>query len=446
MANILIVHEQIPVRAALLGYVQLRGHRGFEASDLNQARMRLGSTPCSVVVVGASDGERDEPNMRDIRHNWPMAEVAVLRSTADLFDVFDAIGSASAPERRAESEITGEPIPEALRHGQRRSIDPSGEPIAVDPITRAVFAKAARAAAVNSAVLISGSSGTGKEVLARYVHRHSMRRNCKFIPVNCGCLTETLIEAELFGYRKGAFTGALSDRKGLIEEAEGGVLFLDEIGEMPMSLQVRLLRFLDSGEVRPVGETHVRHADVRVIAASNKDLLSAVRQNRFRDDLYFRLSVVALELPPLCERRGDIRALVNHCMCRAAAKLGLGISTVTEEAMSLLVQYDWPGNIRELQNTVEQALVLKSGEFISPDDLPLGIRSGSDSRSGGLVNNGETEMERLMSALRRNNGNHREAAAELGISRTTLWRRLQQLRIPGRPDGFSSFQDPKTAL
>jgi transcriptional regulator with PAS, ATPase and Fis domain len=345
-----------------------------------------------------------------------------------------AVGETMSYER---TDTVGEPFfdrpgrswAEDLPHHRHVGHDAPDETIAVDPATRTLFEKADRVAAVNSTVLITGPSGTGKEVLARRIHHHSARRAGKFVPVNCGCLPESLIETEFFGYKKGAFTGALSNHHGLIQEANHGVLFLDEIGDMPLLMQVRLLRFLDSGEVRAVGDTVVRYLDVRVVAATNQDLPLAIRQKRFREDLYYRLSVVQLELPALRQRRADIPALVEHHLRRAATKLGLSTAVVSDDALALLVRYEWPGNIRELQNTIEQALVHKTGQIITPEDLPAGIRQGE----GGCTRQRDTDTtlsdDRLMTTLRRHHGNHTEAAAELGISRTTLWRRLRHLKV-----------------
>ncbi|MGH9346913.1 MAG: sigma-54 interaction domain-containing protein [Vicinamibacterales bacterium] len=440
MASVLVIHEQAPLRASILDYVRRSGHQGTAVADLHQARARGACAECALVVVGVRDGERSETKIAEIQDEWPTAEIAVIRSSTDLVDVLDAIRHfEAAPATDAEGETRpGEPL-----SGRWNTPRDAGEPrarfpqepddvVVVDPLTRAMFARADRAAAVNSTVLITGESGTGKELLARRIHRNSGRRGFKFVPVNCGCLPESLVESELFGYKKGAFTGALCNTRGLIEEAERGVLFLDEIGDMPLSMQVRLLRFLDSGEIRAVGDTCVRHVDVRVIAATNQNLHDAIRDKRFREDLFFRLSVVPLELPPLRERRSDIPALVKHHTRRVAARLGLAAPKISDEALSLLVRHHWPGNVRELQNTIEQALVQASGDAITPEDLPRAIRRGAQATVADIGPDSGVTHEQLMTALRRTKGNHTEAAAELGISRTTLWRRLRQLKVtPG---------------
>jgi transcriptional regulator with PAS, ATPase and Fis domain len=321
-------------------------------------------------------------------------------------------------------------MPEALVVQEQRPFhDPNdrpGEPIVRDPKTRAVFTKAARAAAFSSTVLITGESGTGKEVLARRIHQLSARSQRTFVPVNCGALPEALVDSELFGHRKGAFTGAIHHGRGLIDEANGGVLFLDEIGDMPLPLQVRLLRFLDRGEIRAIGDPCVRHVDVRVIAATHRCLESEVRAGRFRGDLFFRLSTVSLHLPPLRERRVDVPALVGDSVRRLALKHQVPAPRVSDDAMALLVQHDWPGNIRELQNALEQALIQQSSGVITPADLALRRASVAHSAGSG----GGAWMPRpdhdVIATLARHTGSLAEAAATLGISRTTLWRRRRQ--------------------
>jgi transcriptional regulator with PAS, ATPase and Fis domain len=275
--------------------------------------------------------------------------------------------------------------------------------------------------------LITGETGTGKEVLARRIHRKSCRASRQFVPVNCGAMTLSLVETELFGCRKGAFTGAVSDRKGLTDEADGGVLFLDEIGEMALELQVRFLRFLDSGEVRPVGSTRTHHVDVRVIAATNRSLVDAIHQGGFRRDLFYRLAVVSLHLPPLRSRPADIIPLAAYHLDRAAARNRRGMPVLSAAVTDLLLQYSWPGNIRELQNAMEHALINCADGIIVPKDLPATFRSAAQAGAAGSEH--RMQSGELTAAIERYGGNHRKAARALGISRTTLWRRLKNSRI-----------------
>jgi two-component system response regulator AtoC len=437
MADILVIHDEAQLRHLLIDQIRAGDHRVSAAPDMIQARAFAVShaVQYAVVLLGAAKNERIAATIAQVKHEWPAAEVIVVGHSHDLSEATDAV-------RHGAYEYVAAPIEPARltrvllgattrsRSGSEyrsRLGDLGPEDVTtVDPGMQAVLTQADRAAAVSSMVLITGESGTGKEVFARRIHRLSDRRHFNFVPVNCGGLPETLVESELFGYRKGAFTGAVSDSKGLIEEARGGVLFLDEIGDMPLGIQVRLLRFLDSGEVRAVGGTSIKHVDVRVIAATNQSLTSEIRERRFREDLFFRLSVVSLHLPPLRERRADIPALVQYHLRRLAQKLALPVPTVSDEAMSLLLRYNWPGNLRELRNALEQALVQAVDRVIMSHDLPLGVQRGSMDAIASAAPAGADGHEALVSALRRHR-NHGEAAASLGISRTTLWRRLRQL-------------------
>jgi DNA-binding NtrC family response regulator len=435
VADILVVHEQSHLRQPLVDYLRRTGQMVCEAADVQQHVIAVNGNGSDYDVVLLATRSKEMPQaVRQAKAEWPMAEVVVIGDSTDLSDAVDAIRQ-GACDYVVSNDFAR--VGEAVRSAAEKRVmrddhprvpmDVSDDAIAVDPATRAVFQRADRAAGVNSTVLITGESGTGKEVLARRIHRNSCRRRAKFVPVNCGSIPETLIETELFGYRKGAFTGAVSNTRGLVEEAEGGVLFLDEIGDMPLSMQVRLLRFLDSGEVRAVGGSSVRHLNVRVIAATNRSLEAEISQKRFREDLFFRLSVIQLHLPPLRERRADLPALIQYHARRAATRLGLPTPKIAREAMAILVQYHWPGNIRQLQNALEQSLVQAVQGVITAHELPAAVVRGKGFATAATFEcELPTEHDRLATTLRRHNGNHTEAAAELGISRTTLWRRLRQ--------------------
>jgi len=288
---------------------------------------------------------------------------------------------------------------------------------------------AAKVARHPSSVLISGASGTGKELVARLIHRESERADASFVPVNCGAIPDTLLESEFFGYVRGAFTGADRDRGGLFEAADGGTLFLDEVGELPTNLQVKLLRALQEGEVRRLGGSESRKVDVRVIAASNRDLESFVQQGDFREDLYYRLAVVPIHLPPLSRRREEIPDLVHHFLERHRERLGVKVDTVTPEAMEALLAYPWPGNIRELENLLERVAVLADGTEIRVGDLPEDVlhpapqRSPLDFSDDDLsVKRHSAELERVLiqRALERTGGNKTQAADLLELSPRAL--------------------------
>ncbi|GAB4235382.1 MAG: sigma-54-dependent response regulator transcription factor ZraR [Acidobacteriota bacterium] len=290
-----------------------------------------------------------------------------------------------------------------------------------------LYKRIALAARSDSPVLILGETGTGKELVARSLHLFSRRRNRPFVPVNCGALTETLLESELFGHERGAFTGAVASRKGLFEQAEGGTLFLDEITETSPGFQVKLLRVLQEGEVRPVGGSRLIKVNVRIVAATNRSLESALDEGRLRRDLYYRLSVVQLEVPPLRERRDDIPRLANHFLRRVSDQLGRPLR-LTEAALERLQEYDWPGNVRELENAVERVAVLKTDAVLDADDFAF-LRPPPSGAELGLNELDLAEREKIVEALRQARGNKTEAARRLGIERKSLYRKARRLGI-----------------
>jgi transcriptional regulator with PAS, ATPase and Fis domain len=280
----------------------------------------------------------------------------------------------------------------------------------------------------NYPVLILGESGTGKELVARSIHFSGSRRNRPFVPVDCSALVPTLIESELFGYVKGAFTGAVHSKQGLMEAAGNGTLFLDEIGDLPVDLQAKLLRALQEREVKPVGSTDRVSIEMRVIAATNRELETAVRQGQFRQDLFFRLNVVQIKLPPLRERKGDIPLLVSSFLEKFSSENGQTFK-ISEDAMARLLAYDWPGNVRELENAIERAVALSSGPLLHVADLPSNLQHGSGERlpqADELLPLEELERRAILRALRESGGDKLAAARLLGIGKTTLYRKLKQ--------------------
>ena len=280
-------------------------------------------------------------------------------------------------------------------------------------------------------VLILGESGTGKELVARSIHFSGARKTRPFAPVDCSALAPSLIESELFGHVKGAFTGAVQARQGLLEVAQSGTLFLDEIGDMPVDLQAKLLRALQEREVKPVGSTERRHIDVRIIAATNRDLEAAIRGGSFRQDLYFRLNVVQIKLPALRERKSDIPLLVTSFLEKFANPRGES-RNISEEAMRQLVAYDWPGNVRELENAIERAVALGSGPIVHVGDLPTNLQYPSTERApekDELLPLDELERRAILRTLRETSGDKLAAARMLGIGKTTLYRKLKQYHM-----------------
>ncbi|MBV6519264.1 MAG: sigma-54-dependent Fis family transcriptional regulator [Candidatus Brocadia sp.] len=285
-----------------------------------------------------------------------------------------------------------------------------------------------------STVLITGESGTGKELIARAIHSNSPRRNKPFIVVNCGALPENLQESELFGHALGSFTGAVKDKRGIFLEAQGGTLFLDEIGETSLSTQVKLLRFLQNGEIRRVGENKPIYLDIRIIVATNKDLDEATKNSSFRKDLFYRLNVIRIHVPPLRERKEDIPLLINYFMNRYSDKLKKRAPEISGDAMELLKEHLWPGNVRELENVIERAVTLAKGNQITPDDLALQSAAADTMNSmievGGIrAALAQEERKTIVEILRKHAGNRKQAANNLGISTTTLWRKMKEYQI-----------------
>jgi DNA-binding NtrC family response regulator len=345
--------------------------------------------------------------------------------------------------------------------------------VGASPKMQRIFRLVSKVAPTDSSVLLLGESGTGKELIARSIHLQSRRSAGPFVAVNMGALPEALVESELFGHVRGAFTGAASDRLGLVESADGGTLFLDEIGDMPAVTQVKLLRMLESNQFRRVGDNALRVVDIRVIAATHRDLLAEAEAGRFRQDLYYRLNVVQIGLPPLRERREDIGLLASYFLDRAARKNARAPMRFAPEAETLLERYDWPGNVRELENAVEHAAAVGESTIVRPADLPAAVRAprlltrgttagpsstppgpaalpgpafaGTPAGPGSAAGPGtpapateergtwplsRVEEEHIRLVLARHRGNATAAARQLGISRTTLWRKLKQYGIP----------------
>jgi two-component system response regulator PilR (NtrC family) len=304
-----------------------------------------------------------------------------------------------------------------------------------------------RVAPSESTVLITGETGTGKELIAKAIHNLSRRAHKPFVSVNCAAFPEHLLESELFGHVKGAFTGATANRKGLIEEATGGTFFLDEVGTMPVNVQAKLLRVLEDKTIRRLGENKTIQVDARLVTATNQDLDAAIAAREFREDLYYRLNVVSIHVPPLRARRSDIPLLAEHFLRKYCEREDKQIQGITSEAMRLLLAYSWPGNVRELKHMIEQAVAMSTGSLITPEMLPPHARSATEApakpegpvaramavspEKGRVKALDERERELILEAIEQNQGNLEKAAKDLGISRVTLWRRMKKYGIRG---------------
>ena len=425
---------------------RILGARGWQVEPLADGReaidrLRAGAPPPDLVVSDIRMAELDGLQVTDaFRERAPETPVILVTAFGDVDGAVEAI-------RRGAFDYMSKPYDVdaiqlvAARALERRRLavenralrrQLQGKYELANAVGRSeamlqVFKTAARVAATDATVLIQGESGTGKELVARALHAASPRAGGPFLPVDCGALAEGLLESELFGHARGAFTGAQGARRGLLEEASGGTVFLDEIGDVGPNLQARLLRVLQEGTVRPVGSNEARPIDARVVAATNKDLEEAVRAGRFREDLFWRLAVVTIRIPPLRERREDVSLLAEHF----AAKHGRGQASISPPARDLLAAYAWPGNVRELENVVARALALNQGGPIMPQDLPEKLRAmgapgalGSGLAAGDRPTLAELERRYAAQVLAENGGNKTRAAEVLGIDRKTLYRLL----------------------
>lgn len=305
-----------------------------------------------------------------------------------------------------------------------------------NPQMRRVVEIIRKVAPTDSTVLIIGESGVGKEVVAQILHRLSPRKDKPFIAINCAALPETLLESELFGHVQGAFTGAERDKRGLFAEADGGTIFLDEIGDMSLSTQAKLLRVLQNGEIRPVGSNTIQKVNVRIISATNKDLLKAVEEKTFREDLYYRLNVVQIRVPPLRDRKEALPALIQHFISRYNHRFGKNIQGVEDSAMSVLRAYHYPGNVRELESIIAHAVIMADDNYITRKDLPeyvlehqTNLLALPSEESDGILSLAELEARHIRKMLEKFNFNQSETAKALGISRSTLWRKIKQYNI-----------------
>jgi DNA-binding NtrC family response regulator len=443
MASLLIVDDEASARSTLALLLRKRGHRVMEADGLTATTKRLGEEVFDLVVTDLRMPDGDGLDvLRAVKAHAPQTEVILLTAYAGWKSAKEAIrlGALDYFEKGEDPDELYHRIDKALAERALRRENENlreqlreryGLPglIALSPAMHDVLDLVERVAPTGATLLVRGESGTGKEVIAKAVHHASPRASRPFVAVNCGAVPEPLLESELFGFTRGAFTGAVASKAGLFEEAGGGTLFLDEIAEMPAALQVKLLRALQSGEIRRLGATQASTIDVRVIAATNRDLAAMIADGSFREDLYYRLNVIEVVLPPLRERREDIPALAEHFMARAAGRLGREVR-LSAEAVERLLRYPWPGNVRELENAIERAAILARGDAITPEDLPphvaAGLNLGPSPTLPRQTTLAETERDHILTTLERFGRNHSAAAEALGIGRTTLWRKLKE--------------------
>jgi DNA-binding NtrC family response regulator len=299
--------------------------------------------------------------------------------------------------------------------------------IGESPALKAILEEVRKITDTKSSVLLLGETGTGKELFARVIHHNSSRRNMPFVPINCSAIPENLLETELFGHVRGAFTGAVASKKGILEEAEGGTVFLDEIGDMSLALQAKLLRVIEDQVIRPVGSTKGNKADIRFITATNRDIRTAVKQAAFREDLYYRINVISLQIPPLRERKEDIRSLVRYYLEKYSQDMGRRIKDVSPAALDIMIDYEWAGNVRELQNVIERAILISDGDLIGPEHLPVGMRAEASFQH--QVFGKKLSIEDYTKAFIRKyeaEYNEQQLADMLGITRKSLWEKRKK--------------------
>ncbi|MBN1577937.1 MAG: sigma-54-dependent Fis family transcriptional regulator [Chitinispirillaceae bacterium] len=444
--SILLISTDISFKSSIKEQLQQQGYTVLEVNSQGDALAMLDKETIPIVFL---DIERMPPIELDIvsyirtRHN---AEVVILTTINELEDATHALRSGAAfylvkPVNPGDLIAVLEKLSLRIeRRTEHIELEHRflSDLMAGSPVMQKTLRYAVKIAPTSSTVLVGGESGTGKEFFARIIHRMSNRFTGRFVPMNCGAIPEALFESELFGHKKGSFTGADRDKTGIVEEAHLGTLFLDEVGELSPSAQVKLLRFLQGREFRRVGETVNRSVDVRIIAATNKDLTARIKQGLFREDLYFRLNVFYIHLPPLRERRETIPNLVRLFVHRNNQLFGKNVNSISKSAEVLLANYHYPGNIRELENIIEHAVVLAEGEEMGERDLPDFIirnRLLLPEPSAGAQSTDEirplTEVEReyIARALKATGYNYTEASKKLGISRSTLWRKIKDFHI-----------------
>jgi DNA-binding NtrC family response regulator len=446
-ANILVVDDERDICMALNILLTKDGHAVKEAHNGEQAMECIQKENFDIIMTDIKMGKMDGFEvLREAQKISP--ETSVIMMTA-----FASVGSAVEAMRAGATDYITKPfINDEIRLTIRRILQSralqmenlilrqelSQRPAAFskiigssEPMQR-VFSVMEKVIPSKSNILITGDSGTGKGLVAQAIHEAGPRRDKPFISINCGAIPENLLESELFGHKKGAFTSAVEDKKGLITMAHGGTLFLDEIGELPSALQVKLLHVIQTRELTPVGDTRVITVDVRIIAATNANLMQRVKEGRFREDLFYRLNVIEINMPALRERSDDIPVLIKHYLDQFTKEAGKNLKDIDYEAMQALLAYDWPGNIRELRNTMERAVVLADGDLITIHDLPdkfrtLDIEGVSTSSLRQALDNFERDY--IKRCMTDNKGNKETAANKLGIDLATLYRKLKKLRI-----------------
>jgi two-component system response regulator AtoC len=463
VAHVLIVDDELNIRRVLAALLRREGHEVSTAADGEQALAVLQHAPVHVVVTDLVMPKLDGLELlKRIAIDYPDIPVIVITAHGSVDSAVQALktGAFDYITKPFEQEELKKVVEKAARaHDlERQNVHGEAEQgerppfVGESPAMKAIFEIVAKVAESPSTVLITGESGTGKELVAQALHRGSSRRDKPLIKVNCAAIPKDLVESELFGYEKGAFTGAVGSKPGRFELADGGTLFLDEIGEVPLEMQVKLLRALQESEFERVGGIKTIHVDVRLITATNRDLKALIAEGRFREDLFYRLNVVPIALPPLRERKEDIPLLIDHFIKKYNRRLGKKIERIEEEAVQILLGYSWPGNIRELENLMERSVLFAEDRTILAASLPDALREraaipvplaavgplGSIAAPSGasmkeIVRQAQAELEKelITRALEETHGNVTRAAKRLQISRKSLQVKMKELGLRG---------------
>jgi two-component system response regulator HydG len=436
--RILVVDDALHTLEVLQRNLTSKGYQVFTSTSVSEAIRILETTTVDLVITDLKMPKVSGIDLvRHVRENYKETEVMMITGYPTIE------GAVKAIKTGAEEYLTKPFTDEELFSAVRRTLDklhmrkvgeaqlhqmpkaPYGL-IGESEAMREVFSAISKTSSTSATVLISGESGTGKELVARAIHYSSSRASAPFVPVNCGGIPEGLLESELFGHVKGAFTGATESRAGFFQTADGGTIFLDEISDTSLTMQAKLLRVLQDKEVYMVGASRSRKVDVRIIAATNKDLTSLVKKGVFREDLFFRLNVITIVMPPLQERGDDILLLAHHFATRFAQEFGKPIPRFSDNALQVLRNYHWPGNVRELENVVQRLVVMTSGDIIEVSDLPSLMRFSALRETGLNRTLAEVEAQYIRNVLASVNGNKTKAAQILGIDRKTLREKLQK--------------------
>ncbi len=446
--TILIADDEPDIRNSLTAVLESEGYKCTAVDNGEEALKKIQGTDFDVILTDILMPKLDGMKLLDAAVNLS-PQTAVVIMTA-----YGSVESAVAALRKGASDYLLKPlefdeviirIKQLLKQKQlllenkilRKQIDRQynfNNIIGQSRAMQRIYGLIKQVSAAPTNVLISGPSGTGKELVARAIHKNSDRADKPFIPVNCGAIPENLYESEFFGYKKGAFTGANTDHDGLFKSANSGTIFLDEIADLPESVQVKLLRVLQEKEIRPVGSSNTLKVDVRILAATNKDLLNEIKEDRFREDLYYRLNVVEINLPPLSQRKDDIPLLVDFFVDRYNQELKRKVKGVENSVMKTFMNYEWKGNLRELENMIERAVLLCDGEYITLNELPSHLNNKDKKNEDEIPSNlnealNRYEKKHITEILNGTNWNRSEAARILGIDTSTLYRKMQKLEI-----------------